>query len=202
MTKYTRRSFVKRTGSATLGAALGLGLLPSLTRKLHAADTSTGEGVKTTNTLGVGVTSKIDVPGGRLCLSVKFTINPGTPNTCVLAIEGKKHFTMHFEFLNGQSNFVGEFFQTVVYTCRNGGVVVTPTPNNNIGGPYNYPPNSGEKALVTVDVHNDSGNQPPPPNPIWVTVVVAGTNQAEGGVPRHFPTDAVPPVTCCQMVTV
>lgn len=45
MTKYTRRSFVKRTGSATLGAALGLGLLPSLTRKLHAADTSTSQGV-------------------------------------------------------------------------------------------------------------------------------------------------------------
>jgi hypothetical protein len=45
MTKYTRRSFVKRTGSATLGAALGLGLLPSLTRKLHAADTSVSQGV-------------------------------------------------------------------------------------------------------------------------------------------------------------
>jgi hypothetical protein len=46
MSQITRRSFVKRTGGVTLGAALGLGLLPSVTRKLHATDSSVGEGIK------------------------------------------------------------------------------------------------------------------------------------------------------------
>ena len=41
MSHLTRRSFVKRTGAVTLGSALGLGVLPSVTRKLHATDTST-----------------------------------------------------------------------------------------------------------------------------------------------------------------
>lgn len=40
MNKITRRSFVKRTGGVSLGSVLGLGLLPSVTRRLHAADFS------------------------------------------------------------------------------------------------------------------------------------------------------------------
>ena len=40
MKKITRRTFAKRTGGATLGSAIGLGILPSITRKLHATDNS------------------------------------------------------------------------------------------------------------------------------------------------------------------
>jgi len=40
MSKITRRSFIKRTGAVTLGSTLGLGLLPSVTRKLYATDLS------------------------------------------------------------------------------------------------------------------------------------------------------------------
>lgn len=40
MSKFTRRVFIKKSGVATLGSVLGLGLLPSLTRKLHATDES------------------------------------------------------------------------------------------------------------------------------------------------------------------
>lgn len=40
MDKISRRSFVKRTGGVTLGSVLGLGILPSVTRKLHATDSS------------------------------------------------------------------------------------------------------------------------------------------------------------------
>lgn len=40
MEKISRRAFVKRSGAVTLGSVLGLGMLPSLTRKLHAADSS------------------------------------------------------------------------------------------------------------------------------------------------------------------
>jgi hypothetical protein len=45
MNSLNRRSFIKRTGGATLGTALGLGLIPSVTNRLRAADTST-TGVK------------------------------------------------------------------------------------------------------------------------------------------------------------
>jgi hypothetical protein len=40
MDKISRRSFVKRSGAVTLGSVLGLGILPSVTRKLHATDYS------------------------------------------------------------------------------------------------------------------------------------------------------------------
>lgn len=40
MEKISRRSFVKRTGAVTLGSVLGLGILPSVTRRLHATDLS------------------------------------------------------------------------------------------------------------------------------------------------------------------
>ena len=47
MSQVTRRSFVKRTGAMTLGAALGVGVIPSMTRRLRAADLSSqGPGVK------------------------------------------------------------------------------------------------------------------------------------------------------------
>jgi hypothetical protein len=38
--QITRRTFVKRTSEMTLGSVLGLGILPSITRKLHAIDGS------------------------------------------------------------------------------------------------------------------------------------------------------------------
>ena len=38
--RINRRSFVKRTGAVTLGSVLGLGILPSINRRLHATDTS------------------------------------------------------------------------------------------------------------------------------------------------------------------
>ena len=79
MSKFTRRTFVKR-GSATLGAVLGLGLLPSLTRKLHATDQSTpppaANGVKF-DYEGNGTASRTDTyQGGTLTMSITFTCSP------------------------------------------------------------------------------------------------------------------------------
>lgn len=48
----TRRRFIKNSGGATLGTVLGIGLLPSITRKLCAQDSSTHYGgIKWTDTL-------------------------------------------------------------------------------------------------------------------------------------------------------
>lgn len=76
MTFITRRAFIKRTGSASLGTALGLGLIPSVTTKLKAADTSGGiKGVRATTT-SAGITASaapLAFGGGTVHAGVSFT---------------------------------------------------------------------------------------------------------------------------------
>ena len=79
MSKFTRRTFVRR-GTATLGTVLGLGLLPSLTRKLHATDESSPpvvpNGLKF-DYAGDGTASRTETfHGGTLTISIAFTCSP------------------------------------------------------------------------------------------------------------------------------
>ncbi len=81
MANISKRSFVKRGGAATLGTFLGLGLLPSLTRKLHATDQSgpppVPNGVKF-DYAGNGTASRSDTfQGGTLTMSITFSCSPG-----------------------------------------------------------------------------------------------------------------------------
>jgi hypothetical protein len=86
MSKISRRIFVKRTGASSLGAALGLGLIPSLTRKLHAEDTSAPPPPPPVpGVLVLWTTNQINdswtVGGGTLTLSI--TQSASAPlNTC------------------------------------------------------------------------------------------------------------------------
>lgn len=76
MTSLTRRSFIKRTGSATLGTALGLGLIPSVTSKLKAVDTSGGiQGVvyQPTSKSGSANAAPVAFAGGTLNAGVSMS---------------------------------------------------------------------------------------------------------------------------------
>ena len=79
MSKISKRSFVKRGTAATLGTFLGLGLLPSFTRKLHATDLSVGPtptGIKF-DWKGSGTISRSDTfQGGNLSMSISFSCSP------------------------------------------------------------------------------------------------------------------------------
>ena len=81
MIKVTRRTFIRRSGTATLGSVLGLGLLPSLTRKLHATDQSEPTNVNTSNGVKFGyerdsLTQSWQTKGGTLTITIKFTSSP------------------------------------------------------------------------------------------------------------------------------
>jgi len=125
MTRYTRRSFVKRSGSATLGAALGLGLLPSLTRKLHAADNSGGTGIKALvpASTQLEVSNTTNVQGGQLELKVKHVL-PAT-NTCVTpkiahTVEYTAKFTVNIGGVAYQG--LGGWSRTREWDCAQGTV--------------------------------------------------------------------------------
>ncbi len=77
MSRFTRRVFIKRGGAATLGSALGMGLLPSLTRKLHATDQSGG--VPTNVKLTYSQTAKKQswqYMGGTLTITIQLVSSP------------------------------------------------------------------------------------------------------------------------------
>ena len=122
MAKYTRRSFVKRSGSATLSAALGLGLLPSLTRKLHAADSSNLTGIKANAPQGLNVTTtKTLESGGTLELELNQVLS-APAGLCVLSIRVTQTYRVKLKkTLNGvtyraDANWVREY----TWKCENG----------------------------------------------------------------------------------
>jgi hypothetical protein len=126
MTNYTRRSFVKRSGSATLGAALGLGLLPSLTRKLHAGDTSTCGGGGTSGSIQV-LLGDLPKPvsqsyrGGVLSLSLAVTLS-AAPAACVPSILVTVRRTARYDKSVNGSSYVGLITRTdlLYWRCQNG----------------------------------------------------------------------------------
>lgn len=78
MSKFTRRVFLKRSGTATLGSVLGLGLLPSLTRKLHATDES-GDPTEARLTCDLDTLSQSwAYMGGTLSLSIVLSPSLGS----------------------------------------------------------------------------------------------------------------------------
>lgn len=85
MSTFTRRSFVKKSGVATIGGVFGLGLLPSLTRKLHATDQSlTIAGTRpAAQSTGISLTLQLasktqswEYLGGTLVMSLQLTPTP------------------------------------------------------------------------------------------------------------------------------
>jgi len=90
MSRLTRRSFVKRTGAVSLGSALGLGLLPSVTRKLYAVDTSTFMGITPTAAEGVspsaaGLNYPPGAPVGEMLLTIGINASVAV-GVCALSI--------------------------------------------------------------------------------------------------------------------
>src|SRR5262245_22382340 len=135
MTNYTRRSFVKRTGSATLGAALGLGLLPSLTRKLHAADTSAAKGVLALNPSGerrATFPTIVSIPHpngpvvvGNLTLSCEYIGSPPF-GSCVPSLTITRKLSLSFEIVAGGLSYLEKeknWTMTGRFRCVNNGVV-------------------------------------------------------------------------------
>jgi len=77
MSRFTRRVFIKRGGAATLGSVLGLGLLPSLTRKLHATDQSGGESTQVKLTYAQPAKKQSwQYMGGTLTLTIQLVSSP------------------------------------------------------------------------------------------------------------------------------
>lgn len=77
MSDVTRRVFIKRGGAATLGSALGLGLLPSLTRKLHATDQSGDVTNCKLNHPLLPLSEDYAVMGGVLTMSITLAASSG-----------------------------------------------------------------------------------------------------------------------------
>lgn len=119
MSKISRRIFVKRTGGTTLGAALGLGLIPSLTRKLHAEDTSSpppSPGVRV-----LWSTNKISdswsVGGGTLTLTITQSASVA-PDTCVPSLRVTVIRNSNYVKTVGDKSYVGNHAITDHYYWR------------------------------------------------------------------------------------
>ena len=121
MTHYTRRSFIKRAGSASLGTALGLGLIPSLTSKLKASDTSGGiQGVvmQVTSSSTSATATPVAFAGGTLNAGVAITQMP-TAGVCYAQIVVK--WRRWFSYIRGGATIFSEqqLFATT-WICEDG----------------------------------------------------------------------------------
>jgi hypothetical protein len=130
MTKYTRRSFVKRTGSATLGAALGLGLLPSLTRKLHASDTSDPQGVKSQKPLALNATKIVPITDGsnqigQMTLETTQTSSPAQSCLVSFAQTTTWKVTVAINIAGVAYSAMTQWAKKRVWICSGGGVVLS-----------------------------------------------------------------------------
>jgi hypothetical protein len=135
MTKITRRSFVKRSGAATLGSALGLGVLPSLTRRLHAQDTSleSSQGVtilfKTASDL-----SAYSVNGGQLTIKQVLTVSTAA-GLCVPSLKATRTYDYKFTKVVNNLEYTGIASAVVhrYYKCINGVPTITYAYGTNLG---------------------------------------------------------------------
>jgi hypothetical protein len=123
MEKISRRSFIKRSGAVTLGSVLGLGMLPSVTRKLQAGDVS--ESILRGVSFSWGVTEISSGPlgycGGTMELKIKLT--PGAPkNQCEFAGVMKVKRSASFSIVENGKTFAGEASREFTYNwlCYNG----------------------------------------------------------------------------------
>ena len=121
MNKLSRRSFVKRTGAATIGSALGLGLLPSLTRKLYAVDSSTASSGVAAYITSPVVPVTVPVNGGLLTLTItqSCTAAPGVcVNSLCVTVKRNARFT---KTVSGK-NYVGDITRTdsLYWRCESG----------------------------------------------------------------------------------
>jgi hypothetical protein len=198
MTKNTRRSFVKRTGAATLGTALGLGLLPSLTRKLHATDSS-----ENMPPMGVRLYLAADPQptqyqygGGTLTLSITQTASVAAgvcAPSILLTIVRKAVFV---KTVNG-STYTGEMKRTdTVYWCC-------------INGVPSYVPGTSPSSTQprSAAITNSSGQSIGSMSGLGVTssdglnayftasIMLQGNSQESGWFPEVGPASYVP--SCC-----
>lgn len=121
MNKFSRRTFVKRTGAATLGSALGLGLLPSLTRKLYAVDSSTASSGIAAYLTSPVVPVNFSVGGGLLTLTITQSCTAAS-GTCVnsLCVTVKRN-AKYTKTVSGK-NYVGDITRTdsLYWRCESG----------------------------------------------------------------------------------
>lgn len=126
MTKFTRRNFVKRTGAATIGSALGLGLLPSLTRRLHALDSSTllAQGVEVLYS-NKSTTDSWAVQGGTLTITQTITASAAL-GACVSSLGVTRKRSYHYIRVKNGKTYVGLTSHTdnQYYRCEGGVPVV------------------------------------------------------------------------------
>jgi len=160
MTKISRRTFVKRSGAATLGGALGLGILPSLTRRLHASDTSTqaGSGVEILYSSVTDLAS-YKVNGGNLTIS-QVLASTAVPGSCVPSLKATRSYVFDYtKVVNGLTYNAHVTLEVHrYYSCVNGAPTVTYAYGNNIGLTGIY---AGKHAIGTMEpgVTNADGGQ-------------------------------------------
>ena len=122
MTQYTRRSFIKRAGSASLGTALGLGLIPSVTSKLKAADTSTlatGVVMQLNGTTTRATNSSTSYGGHNIEVGVEILSYP-TPGTCLRSIAVRWRRWYQVTLVGSTTPTLSQQIWTVTWTCVNG----------------------------------------------------------------------------------
>jgi hypothetical protein len=160
MTKITRRTFVKRSGAATLGSALGLGVLPSLTRRLHAEDTSleSSQGVailfKTANDVSV-----FSVNGGLLTVSQVLTVSTAS-GLCVPSLKTTRAYDFNYSKTVDGVVYTGKAAGVVhrYYKCIDGVPTVTYAYGTNLG-PVGI--SNGKTAIGAMDpaIRDSDGGQ-------------------------------------------
>ncbi len=135
MTNITRRTFVKRSGAATLGSALGLGILPSLTRRLHAEDTSTSSdaGVSAQYT-SIYDLAPFEVNGGTLTVEQKLKVS-APAYACVSSLQVVRAYTFNYiKTVSGvvyRASAFGEMKR--YYKCINGIPTITYAYGDSLG---------------------------------------------------------------------
>ena len=134
MTRFTRRVFIKRGGAATLGSVLGLGLLPSLTRKLHATDQSGGDprNVKLTYD-EAAKTQSWQYLGGTLTISIQLVSSPESGVCSGTAVMGVSRTAIYTK-ASPRATYTASYSEiaNVIWQCIGGVATATsvthPTP--------------------------------------------------------------------------
>ncbi len=161
MEKLTRRSFVKRSGAVTLGSVLGLGVLPSLTRKLHATDLSMAlvTGVSF-NWPAVSMVTKSRSGKGEIELGIAIDADAPKGQCNLTATMHIYRYAIYRETRNGSAYF-GCSWDDCYYTwhCMNG-VVGMKSGHGTSSGPATIYNNAGENvgaicATTSTDGYNN-----------------------------------------------
>lgn len=145
MSHSTRRVFIKKSGAATLGSVLGLGLLPSLTRRLHATDQSGGlTNIKLSYTQ-TSLSQSWGYLGGTLTLKIQLSSSPGNgvcSGSAVMSVTRTATYTKSLPKVTWSASY--SEISNIIWQCVGGVATATSVT-------HPTPPSSPDVAIANVD---------------------------------------------------